>query len=150
MRRLLAGIAVLLLASALPSSAQEFVSRSLSAQTVATGSPVSATYSGLASDGPSAYLLITTANEVNTASLVVTVLGRNAAGTYLLCTSSAITTETTTAVLLGSLAAAGEGLTDVCDFPLPQSLTVTLTVSGTDASFDVSAVIDPVQPGGIR
>lgn len=128
-------------------SAEEFVNRALASTTVATGAPISATYSGPPSDGPSAYLLVTTANEVNTASLVVTVFGRNAAGTYLLCTSTAITTETTTAILLGSLAGAGEGITDACDFPLPSSLTVTLTVSGTDASFDVSAFLDSAVTG---
>ena len=60
-------------------------------------------------------------------------------GDILVCTSSSITTNTTTNILLGDLAAAGEGITDACDFPLGRSLNFIFTTSGAGADFDVTA-----------
>jgi hypothetical protein len=57
---------------------------------------------------------------------------------------TAITTETTTAALVGHDAAAGEGITDVCDFPMTERLEITFTVTGAGASFDVTAYFEMV------
>lgn len=87
------------------------------------------------------YLTVTTANEVATASLVVTVFNTLAGGDVLVCTMTAITTNTTTVALLGSTVAAAEGITDACDFPLGSTIKFTFTVSGAGADFDVTSDI---------
>jgi hypothetical protein len=88
------------------------------------------------------YLVVKTENETATASLVVTVYNGSTLGGILVCTSTAITTDTTTNILIGSTVAAGEGITDVCDFPTGRTNTIVFTVSGAGADFDVTAEME--------
>jgi hypothetical protein len=105
---------------------------------VATGTPVTATIANV--DHTTGYLIVKTANETATASLVVTVTIESALGDVLICTSTAITTDTTTNILIGSLAAGGqEGVTDACDYPAGLGLNFIFTTSGAGADFDVTA-----------
>jgi hypothetical protein len=89
----------------------------------------------------SGYLLVKTADETASASLVVTVSNSSTLGDVLICTSNAITTETTTAILLGYLGNAEEGIAsgNECELPAGRSVKVTFTVSGAGADFDVTA-----------
>lgn len=107
---------------------------------VATGSPVVA---ALANDyNTTGYLIVKTENETAAASLVVTISGSNSVGNVLLCTSSAITANETNVIMIGSLAAAGEGIDDACDFPMTRIVVFTFTVTGAGADFDVTAAIE--------
>lgn len=90
-------------------------------------------------DHQTGYLIVKTENEVATASLAVVVAAVTDSGEITICTATAITTDTTTAILLGSTVAAGEGVTDVCDFPVTRQTKVTFTVTGAGADFDVTA-----------
>jgi len=89
-----------------------------------------------------AYLTTVTSEEVGTASLVITVYNVTPQGDVLLCTSSAVTTETTTAILLGSSVTAASDVDQVCTLPLSRRVKVTFTVTGTTASFDVDSGIE--------
>lgn len=134
---------VALLLSASPAAAQAMNRREvlMTSEEVATGAPV-IKYITDNLGAESAYLHVKTENETADASLVVTVYANETLGSMLLCTSTAITTNTTTHMLLGSLAAGGaEGITDACDYPLTRSLTFIFTTSGAGADFDVSAVL---------
>ena len=104
---------------------------------VATGTPVTVTLSNVGAR--TAYLVVKTENEAAAADMVVTVTIESALGDILICTSASITTNTTTNILLGSLAAAGEGIDDACDFPLGGGLNFIFTTSGGGADFDVTA-----------
>jgi len=143
MRYLISSIAALaLLLFAAPAIAQVMNRREvlMTTEEVATGTPViKYITNNLGSN--SAYLHVKTENETADASLVVAVYANETLGSTLLCTSTAITTNTSTHMLLGSLAAAGEGITDACDFPLTRSLTFIFTTSGAGADFDVSAAL---------
>jgi len=90
------------------------------------------------------YLVVVTSSEVAAASLVITValLGQSSSPETI-CTSTAITTNTTTTILMGSLATAGEGIVDVCDFPLANPVVITFFVTGAGSSFvtDVDLVL---------
>jgi hypothetical protein len=111
---------------------------------VATGTPVSVALSNIGRK--TAYLVVKTENETNSADMVVTVTIESVLGDVLVCTSSSITTETTTTILLGSTAAAAEGITDACDFPLGATFNVIFTTSGAGADFDVTAELQWVVP----
>ena len=104
---------------------------------VATGTPVAVKLSNVGAR--TAYLVVKTENETAAADMVVTVTIESALGDILVCTSSSITTNTTTNILLGSLAAAAEGIDDACDFPLGGGLNFIFTTSGVGADFDVTA-----------
>ena len=104
---------------------------------VATGTPVTVKLSNVGYQ--TAYLVVKTENEAAAADMVVTVTLESALGDILVCTSASITADTTTFILLGSLAAAGEGIDDACDFPLGGGLNFIFTTSGVGADFDVTA-----------
>ena len=158
MKRILALLAVLLSVSV--ASAEGISTEILATQTVSTaGGAVSADHVAALTNSrdpdldyqivhsgqfDSGYLTVKTTAEVATASLIVTVLGVNSNDAYLICTATAITTETTWVVLLGSAVTAAEGVDQVCDFPLPQTVRFTFTVTGAAASFDVRAYLDSV------
>lgn len=116
-------------------------------QSITTGNEVS-TAGGAESvtitndGGAVGYLTVKTENEEATASLVVTVFNSTPLGDFLVCTMTAITTDTTTVALLGSTVTAADGITDACDFPLTESVKFTFTVTGAGADFDVSADMD--------
>jgi hypothetical protein len=59
-----------------------------------------------------------------------------------ICTMTGITTNTTTVALIGSAVGAGEGITDVCDFPL--SSVVYIDCNGGTADLDaiIQTVVD--------
>lgn len=136
--RALAGLALCCLVVASGAEASER-QRILASQALTTaGGPVSVT---VATKGPGPiYLVINTSSEVATASLEVTAdLAHQFSDTNTLCTSSAITTETTTVVLIGSDATAGSGVATVCPFPLAEATTFTFTVTGASAGFTVAA-----------
>jgi hypothetical protein len=139
-------LALMLLPGPALAGAARNVGISIMAETeVAVGVPVSVTISN-----PwytTGYLIVKTANETATASLVVTVLNVTSTGDILICTSTAITTETTTAIYLGHSATAAEGITDVCDFAMSRSVKFTFTTSGAGADFDVTADMEYVAPG---
>jgi hypothetical protein len=122
---------------ALPAAAERsFVQPVVDDQSVTTaGGAVIAT---LSHPGHSrGYLVVTTTDEVNAASLAVSMA--TATGNQAVCTLSAITTETTTMALIGSEVAAGGGVADVCDFPLAWVTSIAFVVTGTDAEFTVDA-----------
>lgn len=151
MRRLAAVAAVLFLGAAFAAQAQgpKFSTEVLELQTISNDSgTITVDFDGRHYHSGAGYLSIVTTNEVATASLAVFAYGRNGAGTYQLCTSGAITTETTTVLLMGTSASASAGVDVACDFPLPQNLRFTFTVVGGGASFDVRAYLDGVGPGG--
>lgn len=105
---------------------------------VATGTPVTVALTNVGAR--TGYLVVKTENETATADMVVTVTIESALGDILVCTSSSITTDTTTNILLGSLVAGGaEGITDACDYPLGANLNFIFTTSGVGADFDVTA-----------
>lgn len=93
---------------------------------------------------PAAYLVVKTTAEVATASLVVTVALDSDLGDQTLCTMTAVTTNTTSLALLGSSMTAAGAVLDACDFPVAGPLSITFTVSGVGASFDVEADLHPV------
>jgi hypothetical protein len=109
------------------------------------GGAVSATISN--PNNSTGYLVVKTANEAATASLVVTVYNVAASGDILVCTMTAITTDTTTVALLGSTLTAADGITDACDFPMADRVKYTFTVSGLDADFDVTADMHWISDG---
>jgi hypothetical protein len=88
----------------------------------------------------SMYLIVVTSAEVATASLTVAVsVDADEFTAVPICTSAAITTETTYFMAVGTLAAAGGDIDLACDFPISRRTTVTFTVTGAGASFDISA-----------
>lgn len=87
------------------------------------------------------YLVIKTENEVGTASIATIVQNASIIGYYTIATLTAITTETTTVVLLGSDVAAGEGVDEVFDFPLADRVFFVFTISGGGAEMDITAYL---------
>jgi len=146
MRRILYLVTALLLLLSLPAAAAWPNSgQSVMALTeVALGAPVSVTIRN--QRHTSGYLVIKTENETATASLVVTVFNVSDSGSFLVCTTTAITTETTTIALLGSTVGAADGITDACDFPMSREITFTFTVTGAGADFDVTADLEWLAP----
>ncbi len=155
--RTLAGFAASLL-MALSATAEHTSVELMALTEVATDTPITVNYDSstvtrrdadhgvIDSQFESAYITVVTTNETATASLILTVFGVNDLGAYLICTSTAITTETTTTILLGSLATAAGGIADACDFPLPKSLRFVFTTTGVGADFDVQAGFDSAGP----
>jgi hypothetical protein len=138
--RLPALLSCLLLGLTVAAPAHAERKRILPSQSITTaGGAVSVTigHAGLG-PGPS-YLVIHTSAKVLVASLTVTASLAHPLGTALLCTSPAITTETSTVVLLGSSATAADGVAAVCPFPLADSTTFTFTVTGASSGFTVAA-----------
>lgn len=140
MRRWLACLAALCISG--PAGAAYNRAESIMPSTeVATGAPVSATLENN-QHNVAGYLIVKTEDKNNSASLVVTILNVTPSGNFLVCTSTAITTETTTVIMLGSGAAADEGITDVCPFPIGLGVAFTFTTTGASADFDVTASIE--------
>ena len=131
----------LLLMAAPVHAAYNNVQSIMTSTEVATGAPVSVTVTNNLHN-TSGYLVVKTENKAASASLVVTVLNVTASGNFLICTSTAITTDTTTIIMLGSTATAADGVTDVCGFAMSRSLIFTFTTSGGSADFDVTADVE--------
>jgi len=132
----------LVLLCSMSASGQNINSRQtlMTATQVATGSPVTVTIDNIGYS--SGYLIVKTENETATASLVVTVTGDNDLGDISLCTTDAITTNTTEHTLLGAMPGVENvppDIENICDFPLTHRLNFTFTVTGVGADFDVSA-----------
>lgn len=159
MRRWILGLVAALLV-AVPASAKNATSH-LHSGTIATGAPV--TLNIVNPQATTGYLRIITSNEAATASLAVVVnntyldvSGDGSIGApdlslgqgYPVCTGTAITTATTWVMLLGSTQSASEGIDQACDGPLADALSVTLTVTGTDASFHVDVLWTPLEAVG--
>ncbi len=104
---------------------------------VATGAPITVTITNPTND--TGYLVVKTENENGVASLVVTVFNSTVLGDFLVCTTTAITTDTTTIALLGSTLTAADGITDVCDFAMGMQVKFVFTNSGASTDFDVTA-----------
>lgn len=137
MRRLI-GLLLLLLIVAAPATGWKNTRLEvLDDVTVATGTPATFTFSNPTAS--SMLLIYTTADEVATASLVVTVAVVTPLGDFTMCTGAAVTTETTTTMFVGSRAAAAGAIDIACDYPMAANMKVTFTVSGGGASFDISA-----------
>jgi hypothetical protein len=137
MRKVLA-LAALVLLVATPAAAWRNVPvEILDDVTVSNGAPNSVTFSNPTAS--SMLLIYTTADEVATASLVVQVAITTAIGDIVICTGNAVTTETTTTMLVGSRAAAAGSIDLACDYPMAANMKVTFTVTGGGASFDISA-----------
>lgn len=132
-------VACLLLIFAAPAAAQLRNARqSIMALTeVNNSAPVTVQLANLGRK--TGYLVVKTENETTEASLVVTVTIESPLGDILVCTSTAITTNTTTYILLGSTIAAAAPITDACDFPLGRTLNFIFTQSVADKDFDVTA-----------
>ena len=136
--RNLATLALLSAWLALPSIAwANQPTRIITVDEVATGTPESTTIEN--QSHATGYLVVLTENETATASLVVTVYNSTTLGDFLICTMTAITTNTTTIALVGSTVAAADGITDACDFPMSRKVKFTFTVSGGGADFDITA-----------
>jgi hypothetical protein len=141
MKRALLLVLLLLLPSAAGAAGPNERQVVMALTEVATGTPVSV--SVLNQNHTTGYLVVKTENETPTASMVVTVFNTTELGDVLVCTMAAITTDTTTVALLGSLAAGSqEGVTDACDYPLGRIVKITFTTSGGSADFDVTADIE--------
>lgn len=112
---------------------------------VATGAPVTVNINNI--DHAAGYLSIKTENETSDASLVVTVFNKNPLGDILICTTSAITTEKTTVIMLGHWTTAAAGIDEVCAFPMAIAMAIVFTTSGGGADFDVTASMEFVDPG---
>lgn len=139
MRRILFA-AVLALLLVLPAHAGKNKRQFVIEEEVATGTPVTASITN--GDYTTGYLIVLTANETATASMVVTIFNTSRLGSVLICTSTAIEANGTNVIMFGSLAAAGEGIDDACDFPAGQRVTFVFTTSGVGADFDVGADIE--------
>lgn len=146
-KRLLLGAALLFLAIPVFAQGKDKTEHLLDSQVIATGTPVSVTVSDPTHSA--AYLIIQTSLETNTATLTPTVSLVSAAGDTLLCTGPAITTETTTAIQVGSgiatsVGGAGgsEGIDANCPYPLARSTKFTFTVTGALADFTVEADLE--------
>lgn len=112
----------------------------LETTTIIVGTPVTETFTSKCCT--SAYLIITTSNEVNTATLNVEInILINGLTLELFDNSTDISTETTTVYLLGTTVSAGAPPVEVLTFPLGRTMNIVLTVIGTDAEFDVQADI---------
>ncbi len=116
---------------------------------VATGAPVSVTISN--PNHLYGYLIVKTENETASASLVVTALLVTELGDMLICTSSAVLTDTTVYIALGggminvATGAVEEGIGDRCEFPTGRRMKYTFTVTGAGADFDVTADMEWLQ-----
>jgi len=109
----------------------------MSATEVAVGVPVSVTKSN--PSNREGYLIVKTENETPDASLVVTVLNAHSSGDVLVCTGTAITTNTTWVIHLGSSLTPADGVDQNCIFPMARDVKYTFTVTGVDSDFDVTA-----------
>jgi hypothetical protein len=107
---------------------------------VATGTPVSV--SVLNQNHTKGYLVVTTANETATASLVVTVFNEHELDDTLVCSLTAITTNSTWVTLFDSSLTAAAGVDQVCIWPMGRLVKLTFTTTGTNADFDVTADIE--------
>ncbi len=140
MRRLILFAASLLIALPVWAGVEDNVVQLVMADTeVAVGVPISATISN--TYHTAGYLVVKTENETSAASLTVTVLNSTALGDFLVCTLTAITSNTTEVALLGSTVAAADGVTDACDWPMSDVVKFTFTVTGAGSDFDVSATM---------
>ena len=127
MNRLLALFATLMI-FAVPASAGRGNVSSLLAAVVVEETTVTATVPAWFSH--SGYLVITTTDEVGTASLAVTIT--TAGITADICAVTAITTETEWVVHLGlPTAAIDTAIDQACAYPLTGSTVFTFAVSGT-------------------
>jgi hypothetical protein len=136
---LLVAAVVLFSVSASAQQAQHNTRQVIMAETeVANGAPVSVTITN--PWHKSGYLVIKTANETGAASLVVTIFNVHGGVDHLVCTSSAITTETTTTMVLGSsLTAAAPYQAVDCIWPMGEVVKFTFTDSVGATDFDVTA-----------
>jgi len=118
----------------------------MDATEVATGTPVTVTVNN--PNQSTAYLVIKTANETATASMVTTVNYVLAGNVVAACTLTAITTNTTTTFLIGHWATTALGIQNVCqNFALPRVFQLVFTTSGAGADFDVTVDLEYVNPG---
>lgn len=105
---------------------------------VAVGTPVSVTI-----NNPwhkTGFLVIKTANETGTASLVVTISLVLGGVDHLVCTSTAITADGTNVMVLGSSLTAASPFDAVdCIWPMSEVIKYTFTDSGGGTDFDVTA-----------
>ena len=141
MRYLLAILIALLLAAPAPAGQNEFATI-LNAVVVDPASPQTITiYNAGATRG---YLWVTTASEVGTASLAVTVTMNDDQGNSIAAatTSTPITTNTTTALLIGARQSVGDSVLSECCFPLGRAITVSYVVTGADSSFRVDSSME--------
>jgi hypothetical protein len=138
MRRILLCALLIALLPSLSSAAGKNKNQNImSATEVAVSAPVSVTKRN--PSNRTGYLVIKTENETATASLVVTVFNAHSSGDILVCTLTAITTNTTYTALLGSSLTAADGIDEACIFPMARDVKYTFTVTGVGADFDVTA-----------
>jgi hypothetical protein len=138
MRRVLLCALLLVLLPSLSSAAGKNRNQNImSAVEVAVSAPVSVTKTSPSNS--TGYLIVKTENETSAASLVVTVLNAHRSGDILVCTLTAITTNTTYVALLGSSLTAADGIDEACIFPMARDVKYTFTVTGGGSDFDVTA-----------
>ena len=138
MRRiLLLALLVVSLPSFASAAGKNKVQNILDAVEVAVSVPISVTASNPSNS--TGYLIVKTENETAAASLVVTVLNAHLSVDVLVCTLTAITTNTTYVALLGSSLTAADGIDEGCIFPMARDVKYTFTVTGAGSDFDVTA-----------
>ena len=131
---------VVILALPCVSGASQTGTKSLvaAATTIATGAPLSPTWTNPGHN--SGVLYIRTQNEVATASLQVRVYTNAPDGqVFEVCTPTAITANGVAFIWIGPGANTNGAYTQACDVPLTRDMGFTFTVTGAGASFDVTS-----------
>jgi len=85
------------------------------------------------------YFTFTTANETATASLIVTIFNASVLGDILVCTTTAVTTNSQWTTYLGATVTPSSGVDQNCIFPMARDVKFVFTVTGAGADFDVTA-----------
>ena len=104
---------------------------------VAEGAPITVTLAN--PNHREGYFKFKTENENGAASLIVTVFNVTPLGDILICTTTAVTTNTTWTTLIGSSLTAADGIDQACIFPMGGRVKFTFTDSVSSTDFDVTA-----------
>ena len=136
-RILIAVLAILLCAAPAGAAGKNARQVIMALTEVAVSVPITVTI-----DNPRAregYFVFTTANETPSASLIVTVFNSTPLGDFLVCTTTAVTTNSQWTTLLGSSLTAADGVDQACIFPISRRVKFVFTVTGDSSDFDVTA-----------
>ncbi len=107
---------------------------------VAEGAPVTVTINNR--NNSTGYFKFKTENETPSASLIVTIFNVTPLGDILVCTTTAVTTNTTWTTLLGSSLTPADGIDQACIFPMASRVKFTFTDSVSSTDFDVTAEME--------
>lgn len=109
----------------------------LSLTEVATGTPITASISNRGNS--QGYFSFLTANETASASLIVTVFNKSAQGDILICTTTAVITNSQWTTYIGATKTPSDDIDQNCIWPMARDMKFVFTVTGGGADFDVTA-----------